>query len=119
MQINTVSLSHSQVILRPSGRVDVESSADLRQAILNQAKKKEQVIVVDLSDVEFMDSSGLSALVSGMKALQKTDGQIAISNARPQVRIALRLTMLDKIFPVYASPEEALHALTRTPSRFK
>jgi anti-sigma B factor antagonist len=111
MQIQTEFLSPSKAILRPTGRMDVESSPSVRQAILDLAGQGITALVVDLSQVDFMDSSGLSALVSGMKTLRKSGGRLSICNANAQIRTALRLTMLDRVFPIYENTAKALEAM--------
>jgi anti-anti-sigma factor len=68
-----------------------------------------KVIVIDLAQVDFIDSSGLSALVSGMKAVRKGGGSISLSRPRSQALTALRLTLLDRVFPIFPSIEEALN----------
>ena len=108
MRIKTDLPSATQAVLTPSGRMDVESSPAVRQAIMNAWNKGVKIVIINLSEVEFMDSSGLSALVSGMKALRKTGGQLCICNANAQVRTAMRLTMLDRVFPIFDSIAEAL-----------
>jgi len=110
MQIKIDRPSEDKAILRPIGRMDVESSPTIRQAILDMVEQNIRTIVVDLSQVEFMDSSGLSALVSGMKALRRIEGRLNICNANAQIRTALRLTMLDRVLPVYDSLDMALHS---------
>jgi anti-anti-sigma factor len=91
--------------------MDVESSPDVRQAILELVEQGVTSLVVDLKGVDFMDSSGLSALVTGMKALQKASGAIRICHANAQIRTALRLTMLDRILPVKESVAAALDSM--------
>lgn len=115
MQIQTEFLPAPRAILRPSGRMDVESSSSVRQAILDLASQGITALVVDLAQVDFMDSSGLSALVSGMKTLRKSGGMLSICNANAQIRTALRLTMLDRVFPVYENTAKALQALDAGP----
>jgi anti-sigma B factor antagonist len=110
MQIKIQRLTPTQAVLHPSGRIDVASSNTIRQFILDTIDSGIKYMVVDLQEVEFMDSSGLSVLVSGVKALRKMGGMLTICNANPQIRTALRLTMLDKVFPVYESVESAMIA---------
>ena len=110
MQIKIDHPAKDKAILYPIGRMDVESSPTVRQAILDMVEQNISTIVVDLSQVEFMDSSGLSALVSGMKALRRVEGRLNICNANAQIRTALRLTMLDRVLPVYESLDKALHS---------
>ena len=111
MQIQTEYLNETTAVIRPAGRMDVEASPDVRQALLDLAEKGATGVIVDLKDVDFMDSSGLSALVTGMKALQKKNGAIRICNTNAQIQTALRLTMLDRILPIYPSVEEAFASL--------
>lgn len=108
MRIKTKLLSPIQAILTPNGRMDIESSPVVQLAIMDAWNKGAKSIIIDLSEVDFMDSSGLSALVSGMKTLRKTGGRLCICNANAQIRTAMRLTMLDRVFPIFDTLEEAL-----------
>ncbi len=107
MEIETEQIDAGRTLLRPVGRMDAESSPKVRQAILDQIAVGAQGIVVDLARVDFMDSSGLSALVSGMKSLRSSGGMLAICSANPQVHTALRLTMLDRVFPAHEDASQA------------
>jgi len=110
MQIKIDHPTKDKAVLYPIGRMDVESSPGVRQTILDMVDQNINKVVVDLSQVEFMDSSGLSALVSGMKALRRKEGKLNICNANAQIRTALRLTMLDRVLPVFDSLDEALNS---------
>lgn len=107
MEIATEQIDASRTLLRPVGRMDAESSPKVRQAIMDQIAQGTQGIVVDLARVDFMDSSGLSVLVSGMKSLRSSGGMLAICSANPQVHTALRLTMLDRVFPAHEDQSQA------------
>ena len=109
MQIKIEQLNKDKAVLQPIGRMDIESSPTMRQAILDMVEQNIRTVVIDLSQVEFMDSSGLSALVSGMKALRRIDGKLNLCNANAQIRTALRLTMLDRVLPAFDSIDQALH----------
>ena len=110
MQIKSERISPLQAIIHPAGRMDVESSPIVRQAILDFVDSGVKYVVVDLLQVEFMDSSGLSALVSGMKALRRSGGLLTVCQANAQIRTALRLTMLDRVFPIYETAQAAFEA---------
>jgi anti-anti-sigma factor len=71
MKIEQEHPSSDHVVLRPTGRVDVETAPVLRERIKQIAETPTTMVVVDLKSVEFIDSSGLSALVSGLKALRQ------------------------------------------------
>lgn len=64
-------------------------------------------VVLDLSHVSFIDSSGLSAIVTLRKGLG-TEGTLSVVGLQPNVATLLRLTRLDRVFPSYATVVEAL-----------
>jgi anti-sigma B factor antagonist len=108
MNIELEHPTSDQIIVRPQGRVDVESASVLRENLKSIAAESPSLVVVDLKEVDFIDSSGLSALVSGLKALRQSGGSISLSRPHPQALTALRLTLLDRVFPIFPSVEEAL-----------
>lgn len=112
MQIHNEYFNPLHALVRPNGRMDVESSPAVRQAIIDLAGQGYRRVLVDLQAVSFMDSSGLSALVSGMKILRQEGGELCLCNANAQVQTALRLTMLDQVFLIYPTLEAALQAQT-------
>lgn len=111
MDIHSEQAGPRQAVLRPVGRLDAETSPHLREAIHDLAARLMQEVVIDLGQVEFMDSSGLSALVSGMKALRKNGGKLAICRPNGQIKTALRLTMLDRVFPDHPDEQAAFQYL--------
>ena len=99
-----------KVVIRPDGRLDADTSAEFKQEMQKLVQAGVRQMVADLQNVSFMDSSGLSALVSGLKALRQKDGMLHLTGVKPQVQTALRLTMLDRVFPTFATVAEALTA---------
>lgn len=95
-------------VVRPVGPVDVDTAASLRDTLRQLAEEGAESVIVDLGEVEFIDSSGLSALVSGLKALRSKGGMLSLSRPHPQALTALRLTMLDRVFPIFPTIEEAV-----------
>jgi anti-sigma B factor antagonist len=108
MNIEVERQTSGYVVVTPGGRVDVDSAPDLKDILRRVAEDGPLLVVVDLAEVDFIDSSGLSALVSGLKALRQHGGSISLSKPHPQALTALRLTMLDRVFPIYPSVSEAL-----------
>jgi anti-sigma B factor antagonist len=91
-------------------RVDLETApvlkGRLREAIDGGARR----LILDLEAVGFIDSSGLGAVVSALKALGDA-GRLAIAGAHGNVRDTLRLTRMDRIVPVFATQAEAIAEL--------
>ena len=86
----------STVVVHAKGDVDVFTS-DLLQASLAQAVQQSHEVVVDLAGVKFIDSSGLGALVSGLKTARQAGGDLRLARAGEQVRTVLSLTNLDRV----------------------
>jgi anti-sigma B factor antagonist len=70
-----------------------------------------QQIVLDMSDVEFVDSSGLGAIIATMIAL-RPQGRLMVCNVRDNVLSLFRLTRMDRVIPVMNNAEEALLAMS-------
>lgn len=96
-------------VLRPKGRLDVRSAQSLRARLAELASDGKALVVIDLGLVPFMDSSGLSALVSGLKSMRQGAGDLRIARPPPQVRLILASTRLDRVFRPYDTVQEALH----------
>lgn len=94
-------------VVRLTGEVDLSRSPEARKTILGCLQKK-QNLMVDMSAVEYIDSSGVASLVEGYQ-LSRTQqlefGLVGVSEAAMNV---LRLARLDKVFPIYASLDERL-----------
>lgn len=101
-------------LVRLVGRVDATTAAQIRERLSRLPTKTTPNMIIDLSEVSFMDSSGLSALVSALKAVRLQDGALVLVNPNDQVRMALQLTMLDRVFRIFPSVEEAAKALQET-----
>lgn len=91
-------------------RVTADESAQLKEQILKCASQGHKSIVVDLSEVTFIDSSGLGALISSLKMVGQ-GGTLAVSGARSSVLTTFKLTRMDRVFRMYNTSEEAISAL--------
>lgn len=81
------------------GRLDVQQAGELRAAFSEARSQGAKEINLDLSRVEFMDSAGLAAVVSGLKQTRSSGGELYLVNPSSQVRRILELTLLDKVIP--------------------
>ena len=70
-----------------------------------------QKLVLDLAEVEYCDSSGLSAILLAYRILQTQEGQIRLSNPTKNVRKLIEISQLDRILPIFDSVEEAIQDL--------
>ncbi len=90
------------------GSVSMAEAENLRQAIESLAAEKTPLVVLDLSDMDFICSLGLGAIISGHLKCRHHHGQIRLVNPTPAVRELLETTRLTKLFGIYESVDEAL-----------
>ncbi len=91
-------------------RIDAHLAPDLKQRLGDLIDSGDNHLVLDLADVEFVDSSGLSAIVSAMKLLDGR-GDLVLCQPQPAVTSLFKLTRLDKIFRIYADSAGAIAAV--------
>ncbi len=96
-------------VIAATGRLDMVAAPQLKELVASAVGNGGNV-VVDLSHVEFMDSSGLGALVSGLRATRQSGSDLRIAGAGPQVLSILKLTNVDRILRPYDDVGEALRA---------
>jgi anti-anti-sigma factor len=95
-------------VVRPVGRLDLLSASDLRQHLSAEIEAGRTRLVIDLGETSFIDSSGLGALIGGLKAARGAGGDLRLVRPNEQVRVVLELTALDRILRLYPTVEEAL-----------
>lgn len=101
--------SAGRVVLAPQGKFNMVTAPSVKARIDELVRGGSSRIIVDLSGVGFIDSSGLGALIGSLKSARQAGGDVRISGPGEQVRAVLRLTNLDRILAPYDTIEEASH----------
>ncbi|MCH8127290.1 STAS domain-containing protein [candidate division KSB1 bacterium] len=94
-----------------SGEVDLYSSREARKIILELASRKVPIIIVDLSGVPYMDSSGLASMVEGLQKVESYKGKFILSGLQPMVNKVFELSRLNTVFTIYEDIDTALNEL--------
>jgi len=81
-------------------RIDIVNAETFKKALLRYIQKGKKVIVLDLGKVAFIDSSGLGALVFGLREARKRGGTLKLCHLQDQVRSIFEITRLNKIFEI-------------------
>ena len=89
-------------VVRPKGILDGTQASQLRRNISKKSDKA-KIILIDLQDVTFIDSSGLGALVSALKTVRSKGSKLFICSINDQIRMLFELTSMDRVFKVYKS----------------
>jgi anti-sigma B factor antagonist len=107
----TTQYTDGVAVLRVDGRFDAHEVAEVRKALDNARSQGSSGIVVNLANVNFIDSSGLACLVQGMKHCRDGGGDLCLCELRQSVRIIFELTRLDRAFQIASNEAEALRAV--------
>lgn len=98
------------LVVSISGELDDHTAPRLREAVETELDKgSANKIVLDCTNLEFMDSSGLGVILGRYKRLKSMDGNMVACNLNPQVDKIFELSGLKRIIQVYSSAEEALN----------
>ncbi|MBU4565335.1 MAG: STAS domain-containing protein [Desulfarculus sp.] len=92
--------------------LDASVAAPLKKRLHEHTGNGCTKLVLDLGWVEFMDSSGLTVIISTLKTLKEQGGQLVLSGAGPALTSLFQLTRLDKVFKVYPNTGQAVRALS-------
>lgn len=97
-------------VVRLSGEIDLDTGALVRDALLNTISAGGHRLVLDMTEVTFIDSSGLNVLVSTYRRLQLVDGDIRLVISSNRVLDTFQMTGLDRFFTIAPTVEDALTA---------
>lgn len=107
MDMTVDTRADSLAVVELQGRLDLLSAADVKQTLADAVEQGNRKLVVDLAGVTFVDSSGLGALIGGLKAARVAGGDLRIARPQEQAQVILSLTTLDRVLKIYNTVEEA------------
>ena len=117
MRIET-SLRHLDGIpvLDVIGEIDIYTTPQFKEAVSAAIDENKPAIIINMTQVTYMDSSGFGTLLSATKRLRPLDGALYLSGCNDSIQRMLQITRLNTIFGVYATEDEALAAAKAAPS---
>jgi anti-sigma B factor antagonist len=95
-------------IVEVSGEVDLYNVSELKKALFSVTDGSNSSVIVDMRNVNYMDSSGIGALVAGQKKMKAHSGKFALINIHEDVLNILKLATLDKFFTIYEDDEDLI-----------
>jgi len=105
--------TESYTLCRPVGELDAYTVGQFRETLVDLASKPR--LLIDLSEVPFMDSAGLGALIGGIRRAREAEGDVSVACSRPTLTRLLHTTGFDRIVPVTETLAEAVDALLNPP----
>ena len=112
LEISTADLGDGVASVAVAGEVDLHTAPALKQALSESIDQGGRHVLVDLSRATFIDSTTLGVLMGAVKRLRPAGGELAIACNDPNIRKIFEITLLDRIFEIYPTPEEALRHLS-------
>ena len=107
LEIQTEKLSDG-VLLRPIGEIDLNCAAALRQQLGEVQSARPKRLVIDLSQVPYMDSSGVATLVEAMQVARRGGTRLVLCGLQDKVRSIFEIARLDMVFTIVDTVEEAM-----------
>jgi anti-sigma B factor antagonist len=104
-------VDESTHVLSPRGEIDALTAPQLGRRLLGLADEGKTGVVVDLSSVTFMDSTGIGVLLNALRALGSRQGRLVLVCPHERVLRPFQITGLTARLPIFASREEALGGL--------
>ena len=99
-------------VVRVAGEVDIVTSADLKHSLNKALDSGSKHLLIDLSNVTYMDSSGFGVLLSIMKRLRPIGGSISLAGCCEMTERMIRLTRLDTIFGLFPTLDAAVETMS-------
>ena len=104
-------------ILDVVGEIDIYTTPQFKEAVSAAIDEGRPGIVINMTQVTYMDSSGFGTLLSATKRLRPVDGALYLSGCNEAITRMLQITRLNTIFGIYATEEEAIAAAQATPQK--
>jgi anti-sigma B factor antagonist len=108
LEIHTKAIDNA-VIIEIKGDVDLYSSPKVRKALMKLIEKK-PILLIDLNEVVYLDSSGVATFVESLQRINEYQGKMGIFNVHGAVRDVFELSKLDKVFNIFENEAAALNA---------
>ncbi len=107
MKFKIKDLGDGVTVVQLEGRLNLVNAPRFRDMVNSAVAEGHTRLAIDLSGVEFMDSSGLGALISGLKSARQAGGDLRISSPTDQVKLVLQLTNMERVLVAYEHAESA------------
>jgi anti-sigma B factor antagonist len=111
MDLRTTKSGEFILLMPVSRRIDVTCCRDFKSRITDLVKQGNHFFLLDLSQVDFIDSSGLGSMISILKTVSKNNGDMVLCNLNPAVENLFTLTRMNTVFKTYSNEKEALESL--------
>jgi len=107
-ELSDEQLASDTRVIAVSGEIHVTTAPEFSTRLNDAIAEGARGVVIDMSGVEFIDSTGLSVLLNGLRRVTRADGKLALVVTNPTVLRLFEITKLDSTFDIQSSREEAV-----------
>ena len=101
---------NDRTIVKVGGEIDVYTAPKLREQLVELVGAGKYHLIVDMEDVDFLDSTGLGVLVGGLKRVRAHDGSLDLVCTQERILKIFRITGLTKVFGIHETVDAAIAA---------
>jgi anti-sigma B factor antagonist len=112
LTVSDRAIGNGLTLIEVAGDVDVFSAPLLRARLTDLIHKNTYHLLIDMAQVPFLDSSGLSVLVEAIRLVQPHGGSVNLAAAREGIQRILRISGVDSKLGIYASADQGIQALS-------
>jgi anti-sigma B factor antagonist len=109
---DTLTIPMSAEVLELRGDIDLNEKPKVAAQLEPLIERQIAGIVIDLSEVPYVDSSGLAIFIDALQRVQQYGGRLALAGLQDNVRLVFQISKLDKVFKIFSDSQSALAAVT-------
>jgi anti-anti-sigma factor len=114
MKLKTIEKGNITILRLEDERLDSPIAAELKAHLLLLIDQGAKNLLLDMKGVEYADSSGLGAILFGVRQVRPVNGQIKLANLQPRVLSLIKIAKLDNVIEAYDNEKEALASFTES-----
>ena len=111
MELESKAIDNDTIIIQIKGEVDMESAPSLQKQLVDHFRKNIKIVIVDLSAVSYIDSSGIATFVEGLQWSHNTQNKFRLVGLVPRVKDIFDIARLTTVFEIFDTPEKAMEDL--------
>ena len=111
MEIKVEELEPGIVQISIGGRFDAEGGAEIRSQFMGALNPPDRLVIVEMSGVDLLASSGIRLLLAGAKTMKAGGGKLVIASAQSQVEYPITVSGVDTVVPLFKSVDLAMNAM--------
>ncbi len=105
--MNSTALYREITTFQPKGYVSAANAEEFLEQLTTAIRTQpDSILLVDMNEIDFMDSAGLMSLIKGFRLAQSLNRRFSICSIAPSVRIVFELTQLDNVFEIFGNRED-------------